>query len=237
MIARVYPRAPRRPQSGGDDLVERRVRAYVGLGSNVGDPWVTLARAVARLAGLAGARVRGVSSLYVTTPVGVRDQPDFLNAAAALDIRAGPDPESGALALLVALKAIERDLGRTVRRRWGPREVDLDLLLYGRHTIRVERPTTAGKPGSAEDPGGGATSESRLLEVPHHDVAERLFVLAPLSELAPRLVPPGWRETVGSARRRREAIEGMVAARPVGDWDVRSGRWIPRSHATTQGSR
>ena len=125
------------------------------------------------------------------------DQPDFLNAVAALDVPAGPDPETGALALLGALKHLEQALGRKQRQRWGPREMDLDLLLFGRHRIKAESPN------------------GRWLEVPHPEAKERLFVLAPLSDLAPGLRPPGWGESVATARHRREQIEGADAVRPL----------------------
>ena len=119
-----------------------RVRAYVGLGANVGDPHRTLQAAVSALAALPGARLRGVSRLYATRPVGVTDQPGFMNAVVAVDVPAGPDPDSGALALLLALKGLEAAFGRQARRRWGPRELDLDLLVFGRHRLHVERPTS-----------------------------------------------------------------------------------------------
>jgi 2-amino-4-hydroxy-6-hydroxymethyldihydropteridine diphosphokinase len=207
--------------------MERRVRAYVGLGSNVGDAMATLARAVGALDRLPGARVRAVSRLYSTTPVGVRDQPDFLNAVVALDVPGGADPDAAALELLGHLKTIERDLGRQPRRRWGPREVDLDLLVFGRHEVKLERPPElVGETALAAAARRGGPPAPKLLEVPHRDVAERLFVLAPLSELVPRLVPPGWRETVTAARRRRETIEGLDAARPVAEWNPEQGRWV-----------
>jgi 2-amino-4-hydroxy-6-hydroxymethyldihydropteridine diphosphokinase len=93
-------------------MAERRVRAYVALGANVGDARATLAAAVRTLSALPGARLVAVSRLYATRPVGVTDQPDFLNAAVALDVPAGPDPETGALALLVAMKQLEHAFGR-----------------------------------------------------------------------------------------------------------------------------
>ena len=198
-----------------------RVRAYIGLGANVGDARRTLAEAVVALAALPGARLRGVSRLYRTRPVGVTDQPDFLNAVVALDVRAGSDAAAGATELLVQLKRLERDLGRRRRRRWGPRELDLDLLLYGRASLAIERPPE-GAPLSADiDPGASA----RLLEVPHPSMSERLFVLAPLSDLARGLVPPGWHVTVGTAARRRAAAEGPGAVLPVGTWA--GDRWLP----------
>lgn len=189
-----------------------RVRAYVGLGANVGDTPATLAAAVRALAALPDVRLRGVSRLYVTRPVGLTDQPDFHNAVAALDAPAGPDPATGAMALLIGLKRLERAFGRQDRERWGPRELDLDLLVFGRHGLLTQRPESA----RSDDPGRAGI---QWLEVPHPSARERLFVLAPLAELAPSLVPPGWGETVASARDRRLAIDGPDAVRPVtGTW-------------------
>lgn len=192
----------------------RTVRAYVGLGANVGDARRTLTEAVAALAAVPGARVRSVSRLYRTRPVGVEDQPDFLNAVVALDVAAGSDPATGATTLLVALKDLEREFGRRKRRRWGPRELDLDLLLFGRARLAIERPQEGVPLSSAIDPRAAA----RLLEVPHPSMADRLFVLAPLAELAPRLVPPGWTRTVVSAARRRAIDEWPDAVSPAGEW-------------------
>ena len=200
----------------------RRVRAYIGLGANVGDARATLTAAVAALAALPGARLRGVSPLYRTKPVGVEDQPDFLNAVVALDVPAGPDPGTGATALLVALKQLERSFGRQRRGRWGPRELDLDLLLFGRATLAIDRPP-AGRPATANiDPGAAA----RLLEVPHPSMGDRLFVLRPLADLAPRLVPPGWHETVETVAGRQRATEGADAVVAAGDWSAPDRGWI-----------
>ena len=138
------------------------------------------------------------------------DQPEFRNAAVQLDVPSGPDPATGAVALLVALKQLERAFGRRERARWGPRELDLDLLLFGRHRIAVDRPVEA----RSDDP-----TKPTDLVVPHRLAGERLFVLAPLADLAPRLVPPGWSETVATARARRERAEGSAAVRPIGRWD------------------
>ncbi|HLX33835.1 MAG TPA: 2-amino-4-hydroxy-6-hydroxymethyldihydropteridine diphosphokinase [Candidatus Limnocylindrales bacterium] len=205
----------------------RRVRAYVGLGANVGDPTATLAAAVRALAQLPDARVRAVSRLYATKPVGVTDQPAFRNAVVALDVPAGPDPRTGALALLVALKGLERAFGRQVRGRWGPRELDLDLLVYGRHRLAVERPPEGRSLDADSDP----AAAEKLLEVPHPAAGERLFVLAPLADVAPRLAPPGWHETVGSARGRREIAEGPDAVRPVARWDAATRGWASKPGA------
>lgn len=194
-----------------------RVRAYVGLGANLGDAAGTLAAGIRSLAALPGARLRGVSRLYATRPVGVTDQPDFTNAVVAIDVPAGGDPAAGAVALLVGLKQLERAFGRRDRERWGPRELDLDLLVFGRARLSIARPPE----GLSLDRGAA----KRLLEVPHREAQERLFVLAPLADLAPGLVPPGWGMTVASARRRREAVEGSDAVRPIARW-VASG-WAP----------
>jgi 2-amino-4-hydroxy-6-hydroxymethyldihydropteridine diphosphokinase len=197
-------------------MSERRVRAYVGLGANVGDARRTLTDTVGALAALPRVRVRGVSSLYVTDPVGVTDQPAFHNAVVALDVPAGPDPVTGALALLADLKGLERRSGRKRRRRWGPRELDLDLLIFGRAHISVERPPEAWSNDADMDP----RKASKLLVVPHVEARRRLFVLAPLADVAPRLVPPGWDETVATARDRQAAVEGAGSVRPI-DWPDR----------------
>jgi 2-amino-4-hydroxy-6-hydroxymethyldihydropteridine diphosphokinase len=201
--------------SGGRTLA-RTTRAYVGLGANLGDASGTIAAGVHALAALPGVRLQGVSRLYATAPVGVVDQPEFRNAAVALDVPTGPDPDTGALALLIALKGIERAFGRRERERWGPRELDLDLLVFGRHRIDVERPPEA----RSDDP-----DKPTDLVVPHRLAGERLFVLAPLADLAPGLVPPGWTETVARARARRVQVEGPGAVRPVAQWA--DGRWEP----------
>lgn len=211
---------------------ERRVRAYVGLGANVGDAAATLAWAVGALTGLRGVRLAGVSPLYATAPWGVTDQPDFHNAVVALDVPAGADPEAGAVALLGHLKELERVAGRRRRRRWGPRELDLDLLVFGRHRVDVDRPPKARSNDAEQDPAKAA----RRLEVPHRDAGERLFVLAPLADLAPRLVPPGWNDSVETRRRRVAAAEPPNAVRRIGRWDPDRGRWVRRAYNRAGGS-
>ncbi len=132
-------------------------RAYVGLGSNLGDREETIRAALAALPG-----VVAVSELRETDPVGVVDQPAFLNGAAALETRLSPRE------LLDTLLAVEQQLGRERRERWGPRTIDLDLLLYGAETV--------------SEPG---------LTVPHPRLHERRFALEPLVELDPELAIPG----------------------------------------------
>jgi 2-amino-4-hydroxy-6-hydroxymethyldihydropteridine diphosphokinase len=202
---------------------DRTVRAYIGLGANVGDAEATLREAIRALAALPGVRVRAVSRLYATDPVGDTDQPEFRNAAVALDAPAGMDPESGAISLLATLKDLERAFGRRRRRRWGPRELDLDLLVFGRARLSVERPADARSIDAEMD----TTKATKLLVVPHPAAATRLFVLAPLADLAPRLVPPGWGITVDTARRRQEAIERPDTVRAIGSWDPEAGDWRP----------
>ncbi|HEX5824337.1 MAG TPA: 2-amino-4-hydroxy-6-hydroxymethyldihydropteridine diphosphokinase [Candidatus Limnocylindrales bacterium] len=195
----------------------RRIRAYIGLGANLGDAAGTIGRGIRALAALPGVRPHAVSRLYVTRPVGVVDQPPFRNAVVGLDVPAGPDPATGATTLLVALKQLERAFGRQERERWGPRELDLDLLVFGRARLSLDRPPA----GLSLDPG----KADRLLVVPHPEAAERLFVLAPLADIAAGLVPPGWPETVATAARRRAAIEGPDAVRPIATWDSVASSW------------
>lgn len=197
----------------------RRVRAYVGLGGNVGDAPAALAAGVAALAALPGVRLHAVSGLYLTRPVGPLEQPHFHNAVVALDVPAGPDPPTGALALLAALKALERAFGRRSGPRWGPRPLDLDLLVFGRHRIATPRPEET----RSQDP---ARAGGQWLVVPHPAASERLFVLAPLAELAPGLVPPGWSGSVARAARGALVREGADAVRRVGRWSKTEGSWV-----------
>lgn len=196
------------------------VRAHVGLGANLGDAPATLAWAVDRLAGTPGIQVRGVSRLYATRPVGVEDQPPFHNAVVALDVRSSGDPADDAMDLLEQLKGLERDAGRRPGRRWGPRELDLDLLTFGDHPIHVPRSDA----GRSSDPSRVGV---QWLDVPHASAAQRAFVLAPLADLAPTLVPPGWPGSVGTLLRDRLVEEGTDAVRVVGTWDPGRGTWVP----------
>jgi 2-amino-4-hydroxy-6-hydroxymethyldihydropteridine diphosphokinase len=137
-------------------------RAYVGLGANLGPREVTLLRAVDLLAAADGVEVVAVSQLRETEPVGVVDQPPFLNGAVAIET------SLTARELLDVLLETERELGRVRGERWGPRTVDLDLLVYGEETL--------------DEPG---------LRVPHPRLAERRFALEPLADLDPALAVPG----------------------------------------------
>ena len=192
------------PDVPADHVRAHDVRAYVGLGANLGDPEGALTAAVQALDATPSVSVRAVSPLYATRPVGVRDQPEYRNAVAAVGVRASGSPQEAAVAFLRTLTALEQKFGRKPRRRWAPREIDLDLLIFGRHAISVTEPP---------------------LTVPHPLAQERLFVLAPLRDLVPRLRPAGWHETVESAYGRQLAVEGQEAVRVVGRWDWAAGRW------------
>ena len=136
-------------------------RTYIGLGSNLQEPLKQLQQAFRSLAMLPGSCLVGRSRTYISDPVGPPDQPCFVNAAAALNTRLGPED------LLAALQGIERRQGRVRGERWGPRTLDLDLLLYGDHVI-----------------------DSPHLQVPHPQLHRRAFVLAPLCDLDPTLEIP-----------------------------------------------
>jgi 2-amino-4-hydroxy-6-hydroxymethyldihydropteridine diphosphokinase len=131
-------------------------RAYIGLGSNLGNSLETLRGAAARLAGLG--TILAVSSVYETDPVGLEDQPAFLNAVVLIDTTLEPE------ALLERLLGIEADFHRERTIRWGPRTLDLDLLWYE-----------------------GAAMTGERLTLPHPRAAEREFVLRPLADIDPGL--------------------------------------------------
>jgi 2-amino-4-hydroxy-6-hydroxymethyldihydropteridine diphosphokinase len=141
----------------------QNVVAAVGVGSNLDDPVRQVDRAVARIAALDGVEMIAQSSLYQSAPLGPGDQPDYVNAVLIVETRLDPQ------ALLEALQSIEIELGR-VRdgARWGPRVIDLDLLVFGDRRI---------------DQDG--------LVVPHPRMAERNFVLLPLREIAADIIIPG----------------------------------------------
>lgn len=136
---------------------------YIGLGSNMGDRERHLRQAVALVGSQQGITVRQVSSIYETEPVGFIDQPTFLNAVACLETDRTVDD------VLEICLAAEQKLHRVRDIRWGPRTIDIDILLYGEESI--DNPPN--------------------LTVPHPRMGERLFVLIPLAELAPRIAWAG----------------------------------------------
>ncbi len=130
------------------------VRAYLALGSNVGERQANLKQALQALHARPGIAVKAVSAVYETDPVGFVDQPAFLNMAAVIETSLSP------LALLEAILQIEAGLGRVRTIRWGPRVIDIDILLYGQE--RVNQPD---------------------LQIPHPAMLERAFVLVPLRDV------------------------------------------------------
>lgn len=137
--------------------------AYVGLGSNLDDPAVQVRHGLAALSRLPGTRVLRQSSLYGSRPLGPVSQPDYVNAVAALLTQLEVTD------FFSRLRQLERSLGRTIQhQRWGPRRIDLDLLLFAQ--LRLE---------------------NEQLRLPHPGIVERNFVLYPLAEVAPELPVPG----------------------------------------------
>jgi 2-amino-4-hydroxy-6-hydroxymethyldihydropteridine diphosphokinase len=138
------------------------VTAYIGLGANLDGPAAHLKRAFAELGQLPATRLVARSPLYKSAPLGPPNQPEYLNAVAHIETGLTPD------ALLVALKGVEARHGRRPGPRWGPRPLDLDILLYADITLATP-----------------------ALMLPHPGLHERAFVLYPLADLAPELAIPG----------------------------------------------
>jgi 2-amino-4-hydroxy-6-hydroxymethyldihydropteridine diphosphokinase len=162
--------------------------AYIGLGSNVGDRLAHLREALAALRSK-GVKVTRVSSVYETDPVGP-PQDDYLNAAAEVSTDLSPAD------LVRALKEAESDAGRRQRERWGPREIDLDLLLYGQETI-----------------------DEVGVTVPHPELTHRAFVLVPLIEIAPLLDLPSGEPITAFCERNPKGVRPF----PAPDWPPSGG--------------
>ncbi len=135
---------------------------FIGLGSNLGESQAQLLSALLAIQEIPQTKLEKVSSFYASSPMGPKDQPDYINAVAQLSTSQAPQT------LLEGLQAIENQHGRVRKgERWGPRTLDLDILLYGRQTIKTQ-----------------------TLVIPHYGMAEREFVLVPLFEIAPEMVMP-----------------------------------------------
>ncbi|RLE25786.1 MAG: 2-amino-4-hydroxy-6-hydroxymethyldihydropteridine diphosphokinase [Actinobacteria bacterium] len=148
----------------------RRLHATIGFGSNLGDSAASIQAAVGCLAARADTTLISVSHLYRTPPWGETDQPWFLNACALIATTLSP------IELLKACKKCESKIGRQASYRWGPREIDIDILTYADENI-----------------------DSESLTIPHRELLNRAFVLIPLAEIASELVPAGGGTTIGEA--------------------------------------
>lgn len=170
------------------------VCAYLALGSNIGNREDTLRKAIRRLNELPGIRVKRVSSVYETDPVGYVDQDAFLNMAVAVET------ELSAEQLLETALAVERELGRVRTIRWGPRTIDIDLLLYGSYTVQKEH-----------------------LMIPHPAMAERAFVLVPLRDVWEGGALPVYNQTIDHFL--SHLAEDHKGVRKWGtiNWEIESG--------------
>jgi len=149
------------------DIERDMAQAYLGFGSNLGDRKKHILTAMGLLNQADGVSIVSYSSLFETEPVGVTDQPMFLNAAAEVETNLSPR------GLLELIRKVEKKIGRTPTYRWGPREIDVDILLYDDLVI-----------------------DEKGLTIPHPRMHERAFVLAPLFEIAPNAVHPVLGRTV-----------------------------------------
>ena len=165
---------------------QNRIRAYLGLGGNLDDPRQSMATALQAIDADARTNVVVVSSIYRTPPWGKTDQPDFLNCAAEISTQRSPRD------LLDLCLETERSLKRVRRERWGPRIVDLDVLIYG--TVDI--------------------NESGLI-IPHPRMTDRAFVMVPLAEIAPEIIVSGI-----AVRERASALDtaGIAKLETTKDW-------------------
>ncbi|MCX6357070.1 MAG: 2-amino-4-hydroxy-6-hydroxymethyldihydropteridine diphosphokinase [Candidatus Aureabacteria bacterium] len=169
---RLDPRPSLDPEvSGPNGQGGRRVKeiAYIGLGSNLGDPKKRLREAINLIAAIPGIKIGGISSLYHTEPVGGPLQTWYYNAAVGVETSLAPEE------LIAALQRIEGEMGRARGGRNAPRTIDLDILLFGERVVQGDR-----------------------LTIPHPRMCERRFVLAPMAEIAPGIVHPVKGETMGA---------------------------------------
>ena len=135
--------------------------AFIGLGSNLGERAEYLQKAVDELSKLKLTTVVKLSSVYETEPVGIKEQPDFLNMVAELETKLSSGD------LMDGLKMIEHNIGRTHMQHWGPREIDLDMLYYNQEILHDKK-----------------------LDLPHPELVHRRFMLVPMNDIAPDFVDP-----------------------------------------------
>ena len=169
-----------------EPLNESPATAYLGLGSNVGMRRDNLANALSELAGAAQVKVVDCSSIYQTAPWGYTEQPHFLNCAARVETMLDP------ARLLELAKDIEDRLGRRPGIRYGPRPIDIDILLYGNRIINWTTPD---------------------LQIPHLRLAERAFALIPLAEIAGQVTHPQLQATIAELT---QAVEGKAGVKHWG---------------------
>ncbi len=162
------------------------VRAFLSLGSNLGDREGNLHRALGLLESGSGVKVTTTSSLYETRPVGVTEQPDFINLVA--EVETSLDPHQ----LLRRCLGVENEMGRVREAHWGPRLIDVDVLLFGEEV-----------------------SQDDELVLPHPEMLNRAFVLVPLLEIAPDLAMPDGRSIAGALEALPEEERSGVARRKV----------------------
>lgn len=167
------------------------MRVFIALGSNLGDRKANLEKALRELSRIGN--IRNVSSLYESEPLGYKDQDDFYNAVVEMDVELGP------LKLLSVLKGIESSMGRKQTFKWGPRIIDLDILLYGDLVIDLPR-----------------------LKIPHPEIKNRLFVLLPLLELDPEISCPKDGDKFSELRRQ---LMGSQRIKKVGNFSKERWCW------------
>ena len=155
--------------------------AYIGFGSNIGDRLAHIQNAIHTLSKTEGITLQKISSIYTTDPVGYEAQAQFLNGIVAIQTSLSP------LSLLHTLKDIETAIGRKHRIRWGPREIDLDILIYEDLCVQTEK-----------------------LIIPHPEMHLRGFVLVPLAEIAPDLVHPVFQESIQTLLNRFEDDKSVL---------------------------
>ncbi len=159
------------------------VTTYLGLGGNLGDRLAALTQALRLLDATPGMRRIARSSVYETEPWGVADQPNFLNLVAGFETTLDPAD------LLAVCQSVEATVGRTASYRWGPRLIDVDILLYGEQVVNLDAPD---------------------LQIPHPRLRQRAFVLAPLAEIAPDATLPPDGTTVRTLLDGVDGKDGVV---------------------------
>ena len=159
------------------------VITYLGLGANLGNRLAALTEALVLLDTTPSMRMLSCSSVYETEPWGMVDQPQFLNLVAGFETTLSPQD------LLAGCKQVESQVGRTESYRWGPRQIDVDILLYGDAVVSSTQPE---------------------LQIPHARLAERAFALVPLAEIAPDAVVPALGKQVAQLLSKVDGNEGVV---------------------------